>query len=50
MRISGRVIDVMGQEVMVFADTDKLDISMLSEGIYFVQTGSGITMNFVIQK
>jgi hypothetical protein len=48
--VSGEMLDVMGQQVQTFTNTDKLDVSQLADGVYIIRMSNGQTLNLVVQK
>ncbi|MBC7390489.1 MAG: DNRLRE domain-containing protein [Opitutaceae bacterium] len=46
---TGRIVDLKGNTVQNFTNSDKTDISSLSKGIYFVLTNTGISRKLVIK-
>lgn len=47
---TGKIINVMGVEVLAFNNTNSIDLTNLSNGIYFVKTTNGECIKFILEK
>ena len=44
------IYDANGKRVAVYRETDNVDVSALSSGVYYVRNTDGLTQKLIIQK